>query len=161
MSGFTGAPWAPSVQGRCPPVVAAVERGLRLGRRRLRCDRDHPDALLVAGLVLESHLARHGREHRVVMPEARALARLEGHPALPDDDRPRVDELAVAGLHAQPLADGIAAVLRARARLLVRHGYSSFFARVRVRGAASVVSAGPVPGASASGVSVSVSVSAA
>src|SRR5690349_18708432 len=95
----------------------------RLGRRGL-----HPDPLLRLRRVLETHLAGRGREHRVVPAEARARAREEGHSALPHDDRAGGNELAVADLDAEPLADRVAAVLRAGSSLLVGHRvYSSFF----------------------------------
>ena len=42
---------------------------------------------------------------------ARCRGRPERHAALADDDRAGRDELAVAGLHAEPLADAVAAVL--------------------------------------------------
>src|SRR4029079_3164599 len=134
---FTSAPSTPSERvwpaggRRCDPGP------LRLGGGRLGRNRDDPDALLVAGRVLEAHLPVDRREDGVVVAQARALARGEGHAALADDDRPGRDELAVAGLDAEPLARAVAAILDARARLLVRHRYSSFFVRGRL-GAASV-----------------------
>ena len=60
-------------------------------------------------------------EDGVVAAEPGAVAGQEGHPALADDDRPGRHELAVADLDAEPLADAVAAVLRARACLLVGH----------------------------------------
>ncbi len=70
--------------------------------------------------------ARNGRcrrrgEDAVVVGEPGALAGHERHAALADDDRPGGHELAVAGLHAEALADAVAAVLGARACLLVGH----------------------------------------
>ena len=76
------------------------------------------------------------REDRVVVAEPGAGAGQERLAALADDDRAGRDELAVAGLHAEPLADAVAAVLRAGTGFLVGHlGYSSFFARVVFLGA--------------------------
>src|SRR5439155_23111933 len=52
----------------------------------------------------------------------------ERHAPLADDDRAGRDELAVADLHAQALANRVAPVLRAGAGFLVGHWiYSSFF----------------------------------
>src|ERR1035437_4345082 len=93
----------------------------------------HP--LLGACLVLEVDGPVHGCENCVVVAEARALAGLERHAALPDDDGAGRHELAVAGLDAETLADAVAAVLRARSCLLVGHLYSSFLVRARFFGA--------------------------
>src|SRR6478609_8234125 len=90
--------------------------------------------------MLELHLAGDRREHGVIMAQPGARAGEEGHPALPHDDRSRVDQLAVAGLDAEPLADAVAAVLDAAARLLVCHRvYSSFFVARGFLGAAFAV----------------------
>src|SRR6478609_750703 len=87
--------------------------------------------------MLELHLAGDRREHGVIMAQPGARAGEEGHPALPHDDRPRVDQLAIAGLDAEALADAVAAVLDAAARLLVCHlVYSSFFVARGFLGAA-------------------------
>src|SRR5262245_42553135 len=113
--------------GRWSPASA---RALRLGAGGcgLGLDGLDPNPLLVPGGVLEPDLSGRGREHGVIPAEPGSGPGEEGHPPLPDDDRAGRDELAVAGLHAQPLTDRIAAVLRAGASLLVGHGvYSSFF----------------------------------
>src|SRR4051812_44757452 len=113
--------------GRWSP---ALSRALRLGDGGLgRGLLGHDaDPLLVLGRVLELDLAGRRREHGVIPAEAGAGARQERHPALTDDDRAGRDELAVADLHAEALADRIAAVLRAGTSLLVGHEvYSSFF----------------------------------
>src|SRR5688572_8147121 len=103
-----------------PPVVAGcVLAPGDLGGRRGGLDRLDPDALLVLGGVLELDPAGYGREHGVIVAQARSGAREERHPALAHDDRARRDQLAVAGLDAQALAGAVAAVLDAAARLLV------------------------------------------
>ena len=82
------------------------------------------------------------REHGVVVAQPGAGTGQERHAALADDDRAGADELAVAGLDAEPLADAVAAVLDAAAGLLVCHlVYSSFFV-VRVRFGASALALG-------------------
>src|SRR3954454_6218558 len=102
MSGFTECSFDAVRAGRArrwSPLWFLPVR-LRLGGDRRGGDRNDPDALLVAGLVLEAHLPVDLGEDRVVGPETGVLAGLERHPTLPDDDRPGGDELAVAGLHA-------------------------------------------------------------
>ena len=95
-----------AVARRWSPAVPVVRRS-----RRSALDRLDPDALLGLGRVLEVHLAGDRREHGVVVAEPGARAGQEGHPALADDDRAGRDELAVAGLDAESLADAVAAVL--------------------------------------------------
>src|SRR5258705_2358406 len=86
------------------------------------------DPLLVPGGVLEPDLAGKGREHGVIPAQPGTGTGKERHAPLADDDRAGRDELAVADLHAQALADRVAPVLRAGAGFLVGHGvYSSFF----------------------------------
>src|SRR6476660_555100 len=128
-------PPSPSVPGSGPAGGRRLFRDL--GARGGRLDRLDPDALLGLGGVLELHLAGDGREHGVIVAQAGARTGEEGHPALPHDDRPRVDQLAVAGLDAEPLANAVSAVLDAAARLLVCHlVYSSFFVARGFLGAA-------------------------
>src|SRR3990172_8945234 len=104
---------------------------------------DHADALLVLRLVLETDAAIEHGEDRVVPAQAGALTGDEGHASLADDDRAGGDELAVAGLHAEPLADAVAAVGRAGTGFLVRHrGYSSFFVGFVARGALGLAAGG-------------------
>src|SRR2546423_3836925 len=79
------------------------------------------DTLLVLARVLELDSALDGGKHGVIAAHAGPGAAQERHPALPHDDRTGGHELPVAGLDAQPLADAVAAVLRAGARLLVGH----------------------------------------
>src|SRR3972149_300910 len=101
------------------------------------------DALLVLRLVLKTDAAIEHGEDRVVPAQAGALTGDEGHAALADDDRAGGDELAVAGLHAEPLADAVAAVARAGTGFLVRHrGYSSFFVGFVARGALGLAAGG-------------------
>src|SRR3954465_9361078 len=100
--------------------------GRRLGRRLRRFRAHDAHALLVLRRVVEPNVAVDRREDRVVVTETGPVACLEGHAALANDDRAGSDELTVAGLDAEPLADAIAAVFRARSRLLVCHRYSSF-----------------------------------
>src|SRR6478735_7362031 len=134
-------PPTPSVPGSGPAGGRRSSPGL--GARGGRLDRLDPDALLGLGGVLELHLAGDRREHGVIVAEPGARSGQECHAALADDDRAGVDELAVAGLHAEALADAVATVLDAAACLLVGHlVYSSFFV-VRVRfGAASASASG-------------------
>src|SRR5688500_1741042 len=124
ISGFTCcSPPPPSARVRCPPVVAGawVDWWSGLGRDGRRLDGLDPNPLLVLPGMLEVDPAGHGREDGVVVPKPRAGPGEERHAALPDDDRAGRDDLAVAGLHAQPLADAVAAVLDAAACLLVGH----------------------------------------
>src|SRR4051794_11915374 len=144
----------------CSPPTSSVpgngpagDRRAMAGRRSGLCSRGlargldglDPDPLLGFGCVLEPDLARQGREHGVIPAEPGARARKECHSALPDDDRAGRDELAVADLDAQPLADRIAAVLRAGTGFLVGHGvYSSFFFARGFAFAAGFASAAPL-----------------
>src|SRR5689334_15563985 len=112
--------------GVSPPVVAGLVR--MLGACRSGHCRFDPDALLVLGCVLESDDPGDRREHGVILAEAGPGAGEEGHPSLAHDDRSGRDGLSVPDLHAEPLADAVASVLRTRACLLVGHlTYSSFF----------------------------------
>src|SRR5215210_4124111 len=111
--------------GECLPS-RRVSRG-RFRAHRSDCLGDHTDALLVTSLVLELDAPRDRREEGVVASEVRSGTGEERHPTLAHDDRPGRYELAVAGLHAEPLANAVATVLRARSRLLVCHVYSSFW----------------------------------
>src|SRR6476469_7219037 len=112
--------------GVSPPVVAGLVR--MLGACRSGHSRFDPDALLVLGGVLESDDPGDRREHGVILAEAGTGAGEEGHPSLAHDDRSGRDGLSVPDLHAEPLADAVASVLRTRASLLVGHlTYSSFF----------------------------------
>src|SRR3990170_6751150 len=147
MSLFTGVLLGAVRTGsRCPAGGrrSGVSRS-GLGRdRRGGLDRDDSDALLCLGGELELHLAGDRGEDRVVVAEAGPVSRQKGHSTLADDDRPRRDELAVAGLDAEPLTNAVAAVLRGAASLLVGHlDYSSFFA-VRLRLGFSVGASGSV-----------------
>jgi hypothetical protein len=91
--------------------------------------------------VLETHAPVDRREERVVPAEVGPVAGEERHAALADDDRAGSNQLAVAGLHAQTLANAVATVLGAGASLLVCHlGYSSFLVLLR-RGVAFLVGA--------------------
>src|SRR5436305_8453583 len=130
----------------CSPPTSSVpgngpagDRRAMAGRRSGLCSRGpargldglDPDPLLGLGGMLEPDPAGQGREHGVIPAEPGARARKERHSALPDDDRAGRNELAVADLDAQPLADRVAAVLRAGTGFLVGHGVCSsfFFAR--------------------------------
>src|SRR6478735_6053433 len=133
-------PPTPSVPGSGPAGGRRSSPGL--GARGGRLDRLDPDALLGLGCVLELHLSGDRREHGVIVAEPGPRTGQEGHPALPHDDRSGVDQLAVAGLDAESLADAVAAVLDAAARLLVCHlVYSSFFVARGFLGAAAGASA--------------------
>src|SRR4051794_38445867 len=151
--GFHGAPWTPSVPvhaGRWSPLLLRRRLGRRL--RRFRAHDAH--ALLVLRRVVEPNVAVDRREDRVVVTETGPVACLEGHAALANDDRAGSDELTVAGLDAEPLADAIAAVFRARSRLLVCHRYSSFSSAAGGTPGSGVSS--PLVGAWASGTVVAV-----
>src|SRR5690242_28119 len=132
MSGFTWNLSSDAVRAGPSPSrwSPATPLALRLGgggRRRGLVGHD-PDPLLALRRVLELHLSGRRREHRVVPAEAGAGSGKERHPPLADDDRAGRDELAVADLDAETLADRVAAVLRAGTSLLVGHRvYSSFF----------------------------------
>src|SRR6185369_10623486 len=92
--------------------------GLRGCGRVRGLDGLDPDPLLVLGGVLELDLAGQGREHGVILAQAGPGPGKERHSALADDDRARRNELPVADLHAEALADRVAAVLRAGTSLL-------------------------------------------
>src|SRR5439155_11873567 len=81
---------------------------------------DHRDGAALAGPA-EGDLAVARREDRVVAPEAGSRPGAEARPALPDDDHPGFDLLAVENLDAEPLGLGVAAVLRGSETLLVCH----------------------------------------
>src|SRR4051794_21711734 len=83
---------------------------------------DDSDLLLVPADMLELDAAGDRREDGEVAAEACAGSGEERHATLADDDRAGADQLAVAPLHAQALANAVAAVLGAGACLLVGHG---------------------------------------
>src|SRR6476646_7750176 len=131
MSGFTMcSPPTSSVPGNGPAGdrrLLAAGSGLRSRGRGRGIDCLDPDPLLVPGGVLEPDLAGQGREHRVIPAQPGTRTGKERHAPLANDDRAGRDELAVADLHAQALADRVAPILRAGSGFLVGHRvYSSF-----------------------------------
>ena len=77
--------------------------------------------------MFELDLAGHRREDGVIVTETSAGAGQERHAALADDDRPGGDELSITDLHAQTLANAVAAVLDAAAGFLVSHRFLLVF----------------------------------
>src|SRR5664279_2259945 len=79
----------------------------------LACQGLDTNALLGARLMLVMHGAVDHGEDAVVVSKTGSSSRLEGHAALPDDDRTGRHELTVSGFAAEALADAVAAVLGA------------------------------------------------
>src|SRR3954469_16270554 len=145
ISGFTRFSSVAVRAGQWPSRWSPVSPGS--GARGGRLDRLDPDALLALGGVLELHLAGDRREHGVIVAESGPRTGQERHAALADDDRACRDQLTVPDLHAEALADAVAAILDAAAGLLVCHlVYSSFFV---ARGFFAVSAGASSPSASA------------
>src|SRR4051794_24891451 len=87
-------------------------------------DGDH--AAAAAGLELDR--ARAGGEDRVVLADARALARAKAGPALAHDDLAAGHDLAGEDLHAQALGVRVASVTAGAESLLMSHRLASLAA---------------------------------
>jgi hypothetical protein len=65
--------------------------------------RKDADEAAARSVIFELHGARNLRKQRVVLADADVEAGAELAPALPHQDRPAGDDVAVEALHAQPL----------------------------------------------------------
>src|SRR6185295_16008803 len=83
--------------------------------------RKNADHTAAGAVILEPHASRDLREDRVVLAKPCVQARLEAAAALPNDDRPPQDHVAVVGFHAQPLRVGVAAVACAALSFFMSH----------------------------------------
>ena len=81
--------------------------------------------LYPASAAIETHLAVHQGENRVIAAETDILAGLEFRSALADDDVPGNDCLAAKFFDTQSLADAVATVLDASLTFLVSHKIES------------------------------------
>ncbi len=95
----------------------ALASGIGKGKlfRRDRID-VHP-----ATRAIEANAAVNQRENRVIAAEADVFARQKLGAALADDDVAGDDQFAAKFLHAEPLADAVAAVLNAALSFFMSH----------------------------------------